>query len=594
MRAKNNDNVGTLNHVYAPQVVGIPPTNAIHDLMRLPDGELRHYGFTGDFRVGIRMVYLRSRDHGLSWSEHDAPAGSPGATVQSPWSGDWLTVLTSHGQQSLEEFQDAHRLLPGPGIWLFRSRTGPDGPYAASKVMDLPPRTLLPRQPLALRQRQRWVLPGHGAGADGGLRPLVLLSDDDGASWRLVWLTAVPRPGVAWPHAGPRWWNCGDEPTVAELGDGRLYMLIRTAHDQFWESWSHDGGESWDTPAPSRFWGTITTPLLHRLSDGRLLAVWNSTTPLPEVDHATQDGLSDDERAGVWEDVFTNRDALHAAISADDGANWRGFRELLLNERRNDGDFRSSGGNDVTVDKSIHQSQAVELPGGKVLLAVGQHPRCRRLVVFDPAWLLEEERSEDFRHGLGGWSVQQYLRSVAGNYRGHSGHCALNRRAGAALVPDPDGRMREVLRIARHPDPRLLDEREGAVWNFPAGRRGRLHLRLQLPVGSAGARIALLDHWLNPTDPVVGHYAQVLLELDGAGRCDGIARLIPGRWHDLVLGWDLDGAGITAQVDAGESWPLPCRTPCRDGLSYLHLQSSAESADFHGLLLESVAKSAGP
>lgn len=295
----------------------------------------------------------------------------------------------------------------------------------------------------------------------------------------------------------------------------------------------------------------------------------------------------------MWEDVFTNRDTLHAAISDDDGASWRGFRELLLNERRNDGDFRSSGGSDATLDKSIHQSQAVELPGGKVLLAVGQHPQCRRLLMFDPAWLLEEERRDDFRHGLGGWSVQQYLRSVAGNFRGHSGHCALNRRAGAALVPDPDGRMREVLRIARHGDPRLLDSREGAVWNFPAGRRGRVHLRLQLAEGGAGARIALLDHWLNPTDPVVGHYAQVLLELDGAGRCDGAARLIPGRWHDLVLRWDLDRGALSAQVDADPPWALACRTPCRDGLSYLHLQSAAATDDPAGLLVESVEKTAG-
>jgi len=38
-------------------VVGILPTHAIRDLMRLPDGELRHYGFRGI--VGKRL-YLPS------------------------------------------------------------------------------------------------------------------------------------------------------------------------------------------------------------------------------------------------------------------------------------------------------------------------------------------------------------------------------------------------------------------------------------------------------------------------------------------------------------------------------------------------------
>lgn len=587
------DPLQRLARVHAPEVVAVPPTNAIRDLMQLPDGELRHYGFRGDFRAGgIRTVYIASRDHGFSWSEHDAPAGSPGATVQSPWSGDWLTVLPSHGKPSLEEYQDVHRLLPSPGIYVLRSDVGPDGPYAATRLGDLLPRLLLPRQPLALRSRRRWILPGQAAGEDGQ-RPVVFISDDDARSWRLLWLPAVPRPGLHWPHAGLRWENCGDEPSIAELRDGRLWMLIRTAHDQYWESWSTDAGDSWSEPQPSRFYGTITTPLLFALSDGRLLAVWNNTTPLPEVDHATQPGLSDDERAGVWEDVFTNRDAIHAAVSADDGATWRGFRELHLNQRRNDGDFRSGGGSDITVDKSVHQSQAVELPGGKVLLAFGQHPDCRRMIVFSLDWLLEDARSDDFRCGLSGWSVQQYLVSVPGNFRGFSGHCSLNRRAGAALVPDPDGRMREALRVARHPDPRLQDDREGAVWNFPAGRSGRLRLRLRLPAGSAGCRIALLDRWFNPTDPVVASFSQLVLAVAGDGTIDGQPALVPDRWHTLEVMWDLDAQPAASwRIDDGPAHPLACRFPCRDGLSYLHLQSTAATADPHGVLIESVDKTA--
>lgn len=576
----------------APQVVGIPPTNAIRDLMQLPDGELRHYGFSGDFRQGdIRTIYLASTDQGLSWSERTAPAGSPGATVRSPYSGDWLTVIPTHGKPSLEEYQDVHRLLPRPGIYAMRSTHGPDGPYESTYVGDLLPRLLMPRQPLALRARQRWVIPAHAAMQDGRLHPLVLISDDDARNWRCVWLVAVPHPGLVWPHAGLRWQECGPEPTIAELPDGRLYMLIRTAHDEYWEAWSNDAGDTWSKPAPSRFHGTITTPLLLTLADGRLLAVWNNTIPLPEVDHATQPGLSDDERAGVWEDVFTNRDALHAALSDDAGATWRGFRELHLNERRNDGDFRSSGGSDVTVDKSIHQSQAIELPDGMILLAFGQHPYCRRMIRFSPDWLLETERADDFRTGLGGWSTQQYLVSVAGNFRGFAGHCAANRRSGAALVPDPDGTMREVLRIARHPDPRLVDDREGAVWNFPAGHRGALRLRVRLPAGSAGCRIALLDRWLNPTDPVVEHYAAVVLTIAADGRINGRPGLEPDRWHEVTITWDLARSPAAhVRVDAGEDLPLTSRRPVRDGLSYLHLQTLATAADPHGLLLSHVAK----
>lgn len=585
MNPPNDDE--RLAAVFAPVVVGVPPTNAIRDLMRLPDGELRHYGFHGIVGDDHRCVHLVSHDNGFTWSEHVTPPGMPGASVHSPWSGDWLTVLCSTGHAHPQGFHDAHRQRE-TGTWVYRSSRGPDGPWQATRITA--ECFGQPRQPIALRCRRRWLSSGHIRTEDGGTRPAVLLSDDDGQSWRMITLPALPRFEQHGPHRGMRWWRCGDEPTVAELPDGRLYMLMRTAHDQLWESWSQDGGEVWSEPVPSRFNATITTPLLHTLADGRVLAVWLNTRPLPELDHTTQAGLNDDGRSGWWEDLMTNRDAIHAAIS-DDGVHWRGFRELVLNERRNDGDFRSSGGTAAAIDKGLNQSQAVDLPGGRVLLAIGQHPLCRRLVIVDPDWLLEEERRDDFRHGFEQWSVHQYLIGLAGGYVGFSGHCSLNRRAGAALVPDPGGRNREVLRIARHPDPRLLDDREGAVWNFPAGRCGRLRIGLRLPTGSAGARIALLDHWSNPTDPVVEHDCACFLCIAGDGTIAGQPGLTRDRWQELTLRWNLDHGEIaTWQIDDGPEQPLNWVQIPLDGLSYLHLQTLAMEADPHGLLIEAVAK----
>lgn len=51
---------------------------------------------------------------------------------------------------------------------------------------------------------------------------------------------------------------------------------------------------------------------MNRLEDGRLLFFWCNTTPLPEMETAN----------GVWDDVFTNRDVTHVAISEDDGKTW--------------------------------------------------------------------------------------------------------------------------------------------------------------------------------------------------------------------------------------------------------------------------------
>lgn len=575
-----------LRRITAPQVVGVPPDNASRGLMVMPNGEVRHYGFRheGGHKGASQPVYISSRDCGLSWREMSIQGPTAGAMVRSPWSGDFLTILSKPRRLNVEAWQTAMADCDGSGYFVFRSADGPDGPLIHTRIG--PQMGFMARLPLALRSRRRWIQPVQHA-AESPCQPGVLLSDDDGRSWREVMLPSPPPHKVEWPHEGVRWQNYGCEPTVVELSDGRLWMLIRTSQDSHYEAFSDDGGESWTSPAPSRFYATITMPLLFRMSGGRLLVVWNNSTPLPELNHEAQPGLNASEREGRSEDFFTNRDVLHAALSDDDGRTWRGFRELHLNERRNDSDFRSSGGNAASLDKSIHQSQAVELPEKKVLLAFGQHPLCRRLIIFDPDWLLENCREDDFALGLGGWSVQQYVKSVPGNFRGVSGHCAYNRRAGATLVPHPDGQPREVLQVARHPDPRLLHEKEGAVWNFPCWPRGVLKLRLRMPRGSQGIQICLVDRWFNPVDPVVSHFAQYVLRLDAQGNINAVPCLKPDSWADLELRWDPDAARF--RVAGGDWHVLPSVFATRNGISYLHLQSAAEEADPHGVLIESVS-----
>ena len=201
-----------------------------------------------------------------------------------------------------------------------------------------------------------------------------MLSDDDGETWRRVEVAPVPgveplAPGDKRPH----WFNDGCEPTVAELRDGTLLMAVRTSgpHVAFYRS--SDGGETWGegTPDPA-FWQANTMPYLFRLKDGWLLFVWNNTQMLPTRDASEYPELDGATLAGTWESVFTNRDALHAAISEDDGRTWRGFREIALNPIRNAADFRQRGNLPFEeIDKSVHQTQALELPDGKVLLAYG-------------------------------------------------------------------------------------------------------------------------------------------------------------------------------------------------------------------------------
>ena len=52
--------------VYHPTVVGSPPDNAFVGLVRLDNGEIRHYNY-GEGNKGGKSFYIRSVDDGHSW-----------------------------------------------------------------------------------------------------------------------------------------------------------------------------------------------------------------------------------------------------------------------------------------------------------------------------------------------------------------------------------------------------------------------------------------------------------------------------------------------------------------------------------------------
>lgn len=563
--------------VYAPVTVAVPPEDAARDLCRTADGEIRHYG---DAVVGgkVRRVYIASRDEGLSWTRMLAKEGAAGALVRSPESGAWIGFETRRGDQRLV---------------LVRSSVGPGDPAPERTV--LPWTCLQVRQMFHMTSRKRWIAAFSDVRCvrDECYHSAVAYSDDDGRTWTRVQI--APVPGVARLAPGdkrPHWFNDGCEPSVIERKDGSLWMVVRTSgpHAAFYRS--SDGGETWSTGTPHpAFWQANTMPYLFRLSDSRLLFIWNNTAMLPTRDLSEYPELGQGERTGVWEVAFTNRDALHAAISDDDGRTWRGFRELALNEIRNACDFRSCGRDAAQGnDKSVHQTQALELADGKVMVSYGQHKASRRIVLFDPDWLLETSRDEDFRAGLGHISNHLYVRSLSGGTRGWTGHCAWNRMPGATLVRDPDTdapppgekrSVREVLQLARVDDPRLVSTRQGVVWNFPAARKGTVTVTCRI-VG-AGFRLTLADHWINPCDetgPGLSPFSRPVMPSD-----------VPATgWHDVTAAWDCDAGHVTLSVDGKTIATQPLAHVPPFGLSYLHLQTLAEQADPQGTYIRHLSK----
>ena len=497
------DSRDMLRRIWEPTVVGAPLADARRDVCILPDGEIRCYGYlygkvahSGDGQA----AYLSSTDGGLSWTRHYA-YGKMGSCTYVEEAQIYLTSWDRDG-----------------GLWVKRSAIGPDDPAPEMiKVADgrfgdafLPQKSAYGNRVWFTAQRNDRSDPRNPKSP-----PVFVYSDDFGLTWTLVELPSTPPFEIKPPHKGLRWCKgSGSEPYAIELSRGEMMMMIRTPHDCFYISRSYDGGSSWSTPEPSTFYGTNTTPFLLRLSDGRVIAFWNNTRPLPQPDYATLlPSVGRSVLEGRGECAFTNRDAAHAAISDDGGKSFMGYREILLNPIRGNTDFRYIGGISRSLDKSVHQFQAYELPYGKILVCLGQNLSAR-LVIFDAGWLLETERYEDFVHNaLERITTHTYLKSFSDHTANDSGngHCAWNRAPSAYPMPDPEGSRDEVLSISKRHDPRLYSEIGGATWNFPASKRGRVTVTLKLVEQTA--RLILTDRWYNTCDAYAASQSPFVFEL---------------------------------------------------------------------------------
>ncbi|GGW24778.1 sialidase family protein [Arenibacter certesii] len=529
-----------LDKIYEPTLVGTPPYNAFIGLVRLDNGEIRHYNY-GEGNKEDHSFYIRSQDNGFTWDTIQVENKWIGADVKSPISGEYIRLETSEN-----------------GVLALRSNGSIDGDWTKSLVYETKEGEgsyIMLKPPVTIRKGTRILVGAHSTARFGCG---VFYSDDDGDSWKRSQFVQSPHHQPGGVHLGKRWNHGAVEPTVIELQDGRIWMIARTAQDEHYESFSEDGGETWSELTPSPFYGTITMPTMNRLVDGRLLFIWNNTTPLPEKEG----------NDGVWEDVFTNRDVLHAAISEDDGKTWKGFRELILNPNRNDPDYGEAD-QSLSLDMSVHQTQSVELQGGKILVSLGQHAEHRKMLLFDSEWLNETSREDNFSTGLENWSTFLYKKGIVG-------HCAYNRDKGAHLVADPEEPKKQVLKIVRKDSEDLEIANQGAVWNFPALQKGRFKTSVYIPEGSHGGRISLNDRWFNPSDTTAYKFAMYNF---------AIKELQPNQWQTLVFNYDLSGKNkncIVTDEAGNEIATLFLNRESIHGLSYVHFISTARQEDKQG------------
>jgi len=540
-----------------PEAIG-PADGAF--LVALPDGTVQMLFARAATEGGVELAGKCTMDNGRTWT--------PPATLMRLPADNWSTplpLLTRDGELHLF-WMVARGARRKPAIdyfidiWHARSTDGRTKWTSPRRIWEGYVGSI---NGMAQLHSGRIVVPfaywvgGRPEGPPTGANiTTTIYSDDNGRTWRQspAALTAPCYEG----YNGSNYGAC--EPTIIELRDHRVWMLIRTQTGWLYESFSTDG-VNWSEARPTRFCSSDSPACLVRLPDGRIVLLWNNCENTSRID---------------GQGVYTNRDVLHAAISDDDGKTWHGYREICRDPLRDEPPPK-------TGDRGTAYPYAVPTKDGKVLVVTGQGRGRRHILLVDPAWLCETRHDDDFSKGLDGWCVFKAF--------GRPVHWWRNRTQGPRLIDHPGQPGAKVLHI-RRPDEK---DGDGAVWNFPIGRRGKLTVRLMLQPSFGGGCIALADRFIQPTDEVGERKVLVTLPIDPDGRLPGDAKFEPGRWHTLTMLWDMDKAECQVMVDGKTAAPLAMSKEPSPGVCYARFRSTAKAVDPAGFLVEMVdARISGP
>jgi hypothetical protein len=512
-------------------------------VVRLHDSTLLAV-FTRTTANGPELVARPSRDNGTNWGPVTTltalPPGKPGWSGAEPLvdrSGE-LHVFFLQSREKRPAGLDIDiyhmRSYDGRTRWKMPRRVWEGYTGALNCVSQMSTGRIL--LPFSYQTARSWARRGDGFEAftyRGTFDSTVLFSDDGGESWHL---SKTPLR-VTVPDLGT---EGAIEPVVAQRRDGRVWMLIRTQQGRFYESLSADGA-SWSRPQPTRILSSDSPAGLVRLSDGRLVLFWNNCLRFPYA--------------------YGGRHVLHGAVSSDDGMTWRGFREVAKNPRRDEPP-------PPVGDHGATYPIPCPVNDNKVITTTGL-PEPNYNLFVDPDWLEETSRTEDFGHGLGEWSAFGVK--------------------GVGLRPHPQVGGRQVLSV-RKAEP---DWPAGAVWNFPAGLRGSLQLRVWLNPGFAGARLSLTDHFSVPYDELDEFANLVTLPVAPDGAIGAGSKAPLERWFELGFEWDTVAGRCTVTVDGDRVGTLPVRRETL-GVCYLRIVSTSGAAGDGGLLVERVGAHVEP
>lgn len=262
----------------------------------------------------LYMVMRSSTDAARTWSDSWELKDSAGERVR----GDHNTIFRmSSGKLGM--VYSEHKVFPsghpgrdgGAGI-MFRE-SADEGRTWSQPVLVHPFHALCCAGHVIVLDSGRIVAPAfrwishnttgesESASAPSFSYSFVVVSDDEGKTWQ-------PSLSELFVSHYRATYDL-EEPTVVELGDGRLLGDFRCQLGRRYRSFSEDGGISWSRPIPVHIAGSYTPSIIRRMPTGELLMIWNQIS-----------------RTEILNCLARHR--LSCAISRDEGQTWDNFKNL--------------------------------------------------------------------------------------------------------------------------------------------------------------------------------------------------------------------------------------------------------------------------
>ena len=276
------------------------PFDLLGPFVKLGDGSVLGVG-TNKVSASRDQVFI-SRDDGKTWTARplfkDATkfsANDERAALRTK-SGVVVYAFSNAKETAFKWDRKNNQPLPGIRRPLYVVRSLDDGRTWEEPRLVQDSYCGATRHMIQLRSG-RIILGTQQAVSDPGRHvTFTLASDDDGVTWKQSNIIDLGKSGGYGDHGG------GIEATIAQLGDGSVWMLMRNPQPHFREAFSTDEGLTWTAVRNSKIEASTAPGLLWRLQSGRLALFWNRW-----IDRERKLG---------------RREQLSFALSDDDGRTW--------------------------------------------------------------------------------------------------------------------------------------------------------------------------------------------------------------------------------------------------------------------------------